>query len=173
LSLAAVLASGVIVSVPAPTLAAGSYPVYSVSVRYYPMYTANTTVLSDIVNVGCSPDNPYSGYISVGCALAGTVLAIIPSNQFSGYWADYVLQTSQVFVHGGAVCNTSKTNCSGFWKWDVYLKAAYLSQNNTTYSYLTSSWAPAYYGYSSIGYSSRAWWVNSMQLANILAGNGL
>jgi hypothetical protein len=172
LSLATMLATGLVASAPAVASADTPYPVYSVTVHYYPMYTANTTVINDILSVGCVPLFEWNAEIAVGCSIAGLIISIIPSNQFSGYWADYVLQTSQVFVHAGSVCNSNKANCSAFWKWDVYAKAAYLSQNNSTYSLMTSSSAPAFYGYSRIGYSIRIP-VNSIQLANILSGHGL
>lgn len=167
------LAGGVIVSVPAPTLAAGSYPITGVTVHYYPMYTSNLSVLSDMQANYCTPENIASGgrIVAVGCSAAGLILGVLPSNQFSGYWADYVIQTSQVFVHEGAICNSSKSNCV-LNKWDVYLKTRNFVQDTATWASLAGSWGPYYYGSPSVGYSAR-YPATTAQLVNILNGYGL
>jgi hypothetical protein len=164
------LTSSVLVGLPAQTLAAGSYPITGVWVRYYPMYTANTTVAASIFSQGCVPITTYSWTeVAVGCAAVGLLLAAV-SNQFSGYWGDAVLETSQVFVHQGFVCNSSKSNC---WtaKWEVYARTG-TSLDLLTLVSLVGPWGPSYWGYSSVGFCHRIP-VSDWQLYRILSGYGL
>jgi hypothetical protein len=154
----------------AQQLAAAPYPVTSVSVRYYPMYNQVPWVAGVIAAAGCGVASKANLYIAAACGAGIYVLGGLNGQQ-SGWWVDEIFQTSQVFVHMGGPCNSSRSSCS-IWNWDVFLKTSSASLNASTYSSLLY-FGPACYGWSQVGYSPRAWWLGGLQLANILNGNGI
>jgi hypothetical protein len=170
LVLVTVAVASAVLTTPGTSLAASRYPITAVSVKYYPMYTANTTVFGAITAAGCLVLGKVNLAVAGVCAAGVYVLPNL-SQQQQGYWGDYVIQTSQVIVHEGAVCNQSKTSCS-VWQWDVYSRTGSASLDNVTVGTLLY-YGPYVYGYSQVGYGTRMWWINGIQFVSILSGNGI